>query len=226
MLGEMLEWAVARRYITWNPARLVKLPKDRWTTSPDAPSVYSTSRAKRPCTRDQYVAVMLALTATGGEAFTTATPNGYFIAMLSIGARPGEIDALRWAGRCRKPDDHHRPCDQASGRRTPVEHRSDQDREPSRRRDDRRAVGLDDFLPTTARAVRADVGRLTPRQREILELIAQGRSNADVATQLHLADKTVRNQVSAIFDQMHVTSRAQAIVRAREAGYGRSTERT
>ena len=38
MLGEMLEWAVARRYITWNPARLAKLPKDRSATNPDAPA--------------------------------------------------------------------------------------------------------------------------------------------------------------------------------------------
>ena len=97
MLGEMLEWAVARRYLTWNPARLAKLPKDRSATNPDAPSVYSTSRAKRSFTPDQYAAVMLALTARGGDAFTTATPNAYFVTLLSVGARPGEIDALRWS---------------------------------------------------------------------------------------------------------------------------------
>ena len=87
---------------------------------------------------------------------------------------------------------------------------------------------IDAFLATTVRSARTDnVGRLTPRQREILELVAQGCSNADIATQLHLADKTVRNQVSAIFDQMAVNSRSQAIVRARDAGYGRdATEPT
>ena len=97
MLGEMLEWAVARRYITWNPARLAKLPKDRSATNPDAPSVYSTSQAKRSFTRDEYAAVMRALTATGAGEFITATPNAYFVTLLNIGARPGEVDALRWA---------------------------------------------------------------------------------------------------------------------------------
>jgi DNA-binding NarL/FixJ family response regulator len=82
---------------------------------------------------------------------------------------------------------------------------------------------IDAFLATTVPTVRTDnVGRLTPRQREILELVAQGCSNADIAAQLRLADKTVRNQVSSIFDQMAVNSRSQAIVRAREAGYGRN----
>src|SRR5690606_35920856 len=40
MLGEMLEWAIARRYVNWNPARIAKLPKDRSVTNPDAPAVY------------------------------------------------------------------------------------------------------------------------------------------------------------------------------------------
>lgn len=97
MLGEMLEWAVARRYITWNPARLAKLPKDRSATNPDAPPVYSTSRAKRSFTRDEYAAVMRALNATGASEFITATPNAYFVTPLNLGARPGEVDALRWA---------------------------------------------------------------------------------------------------------------------------------
>ncbi len=119
MLGEMLEWAVARRYLTWNPARLAKLPKDRSATNPDAPSVYSTSRAKRSFTRDQYAAVMRALTATGSDAFTTATPNAYFATLLSVGAAGRDRCAAMGAGRHREPDDHHRPCDQASGRRRP-----------------------------------------------------------------------------------------------------------
>ena len=97
MLGEMLEWAVARRYLTCNPARLAKLPKDRSATNPDAPSVYSTSRAKRSFTPDQYAAVMLALTETGADSFAAATPNAYFVTLLSVGARPGEIDALSWS---------------------------------------------------------------------------------------------------------------------------------
>jgi DNA-binding NarL/FixJ family response regulator len=63
---------------------------------------------------------------------------------------------------------------------------------------------------------------LTGREREILELIAQGRSNADIAAHFVLSQKTVRNNVSSIFTKLRVADRAQAIVRAREAGLGRS----
>ena len=63
---------------------------------------------------------------------------------------------------------------------------------------------------------------LTEREREILELIAQGRSNADITAQLVLSPKTVRNHVSNIFSKLQVRDRAEAIVRAREAGLGGS----
>jgi DNA-binding NarL/FixJ family response regulator len=61
---------------------------------------------------------------------------------------------------------------------------------------------------------------LTGREREILELIAGGRSNSEIARQLSLSEKTVRNNVSNILTKLHVAHRAQAIVRAREAGFG------
>ena len=61
---------------------------------------------------------------------------------------------------------------------------------------------------------------LTTRQREILELVAQGRDNAQIAARLELAEKTIRNQVSDIFRRLEVENRAQAIVLAREAGFG------
>jgi len=61
---------------------------------------------------------------------------------------------------------------------------------------------------------------LTQRERELLELIAQGRDNDDIALRLHLSNKTVRNHITRIFSKMKVTTRAQAIVRAREAGMG------
>jgi DNA-binding NarL/FixJ family response regulator len=64
---------------------------------------------------------------------------------------------------------------------------------------------------------------LTDREREILELIAQGRSNPDIAQQLVLSTKTVRNHVSNIFTKLRVADRSQAIVRAREAGLGRAS---
>jgi DNA-binding NarL/FixJ family response regulator len=61
---------------------------------------------------------------------------------------------------------------------------------------------------------------LTAREREVLELIAAGRNNSDIAQVLSLSGKTVRNHVSIIFSKLRVADRAQAIVRAREAGLG------
>lgn len=62
---------------------------------------------------------------------------------------------------------------------------------------------------------------LTDREREILGLIAQGYSNAEIAQQLVLSGKTVRNHITNIFSKLQVADRAQAIVRAREAGLGK-----
>jgi len=60
---------------------------------------------------------------------------------------------------------------------------------------------------------------LTDREREILALIAQGYSNSDIARRLTLSLKTVANHVSNIFSKLQVADRAQAIIRAREAGF-------
>ncbi len=61
---------------------------------------------------------------------------------------------------------------------------------------------------------------LTGRERELLEFLARGLDNHQIAAHLDLSEKTVRNMVSAVFAKMGVESRAQAIVKAREAGYG------
>jgi len=61
---------------------------------------------------------------------------------------------------------------------------------------------------------------LTEREREILTLMAQGRSNSEIAQQLVIGQKTVRNYISSIFSKLQVADRAQAIIRAREAGLG------
>ena len=61
---------------------------------------------------------------------------------------------------------------------------------------------------------------LTEREAEILALIAQGRTNEEIAGQLVLSLKTVRNHVSNIFSKLQVADRAQAIIRARDAGLG------
>jgi DNA-binding NarL/FixJ family response regulator len=62
---------------------------------------------------------------------------------------------------------------------------------------------------------------LTARERQILDLLAAGMSNSAIAARLNVAPKTVANNVSSIFDKLQVADRAQAIVRAREAGLGR-----
>lgn len=63
--------------------------------------------------------------------------------------------------------------------------------------------------------------QLTAREREILNLLATGQSNAQIAQQLFLSPKTVRNNTSNIFAKLQVAGRAEAIVRARESGLGR-----
>jgi DNA-binding NarL/FixJ family response regulator len=61
---------------------------------------------------------------------------------------------------------------------------------------------------------------LTEREREILGLIALGKSNAEIAGDLVLSPKTVSNHVSNIFSKLQVVDRAQAVLRARQAGLG------
>uniref|UniRef100_A0AAU2JVT9 Response regulator transcription factor n=1 Tax=Streptomyces sp. NBC_00049 TaxID=2903617 RepID=A0AAU2JVT9_9ACTN len=61
---------------------------------------------------------------------------------------------------------------------------------------------------------------LTRREREILDLVARGYDNRRIARALTLADKTVRNHVSAVFGKIGVNCRAQAVVYARDAGMG------
>ena len=61
---------------------------------------------------------------------------------------------------------------------------------------------------------------LTEREREVLDLLARGMSNAEIAGTLVISQKTVRNHVSNIFNKLQVADRAQAIIRARDAGLG------
>jgi pimeloyl-ACP methyl ester carboxylesterase/DNA-binding CsgD family transcriptional regulator len=64
-------------------------------------------------------------------------------------------------------------------------------------------------------------GTLSAREREILTLIAEGLGNADIGERLTISEKTVRNHVSNLFDKLGVWTRAQAIVFARDRGFGR-----
>ena len=72
---------------------------------------------------------------------------------------------------------------------------------------------------TTARK-ELPLGELTPRERAVLEGIAEGLDNAEIATSLDLSEKTVRNHITRVFDKIGFEHRYQAIVRARDAGLG------
>ena len=69
-------------------------------------------------------------------------------------------------------------------------------------------------------------GGLTAREAQILEQIAQGLDNTQIAARLELSEKTVRNHITSIFDKIGVESRAQAIVMARERGLGQRSHGT
>jgi len=79
---------------------------------------------------------------------------------------------------------------------------------------------LSEFLPGVP-VVDSAFGELTQRERDVLDLIARGLDNAQIAARLELAEKTVRNRITMIFAKIAVENRAQAIVRARDAGFGR-----
>ncbi len=83
------------------------------------------------------------------------------------------------------------------------------------------AVRLMNFFDAPRPAIPAQTfPELSDREREILDLIAQGASNTDIANKLALSPKTVRNHVSNIFSKLQVADRAHAIIRGREAGLG------
>jgi len=87
---------------------------------------------------------------------------------------------------------------------------------------------LDEFLPAPAPVLSAAatelIGDLTRRELEVLELIAQGHDNRTISEKLGISERTARNHASVVFSKLGVGSRAQAIVRAREAGLGRDIE--
>jgi DNA-binding NarL/FixJ family response regulator len=70
------------------------------------------------------------------------------------------------------------------------------------------------------RAGPAVLADLSARERQVLDLLADGVSNAAIAGRLYLSQKTVANHLSAIFQKLGVASRGEAIVKARDAGLG------
>lgn len=81
------------------------------------------------------------------------------------------------------------------------------------------ATRLIDYFAASRPTVAADLfPTLTEREREILQLIARGTPNSDIARQLSLSAKTVSNYISNIYGKLQVTDRTQAVIRARDAG--------
>ncbi len=60
---------------------------------------------------------------------------------------------------------------------------------------------------------------LTEREKEILQLVAQGASNREIAQKLEISEKTVRNRLSVIFDKLHINNRTEAALYALREGY-------
>jgi pimeloyl-ACP methyl ester carboxylesterase/DNA-binding CsgD family transcriptional regulator len=85
---------------------------------------------------------------------------------------------------------------------------------------------IEDFLPPSSHSLSAEsLDDLTAREREVLEFVAQGLGNIEIATKLKISEKTVRNHVSIILSKLGVNSRAQAVARARDSGFGRKIDR-
>lgn len=76
------------------------------------------------------------------------------------------------------------------------------------------------FLQQDTVATGSAFAVLSPRERQVLALMCDGLSNADIATRMQISEKTVRNHASNLFDKLGVWSRAQAIVFARDHGFG------
>ncbi|WP_226874924.1 response regulator transcription factor [Microbispora sitophila] len=72
--------------------------------------------------------------------------------------------------------------------------------------------------PAKAAAARARLDQLTPRERDVLALLAQGETNADIATHLDMRESTVKAHVSRILTALGVTNRVQAALLALDAG--------
>jgi DNA-binding NarL/FixJ family response regulator len=77
------------------------------------------------------------------------------------------------------------------------------------------------FAAPRAAAPQRAFPELTEREEEVLSLVAQGKANREIARQLFVSLKTVRNHVSNILLKLQVADRAQAVIRARDAGMGR-----
>ncbi|HXS41834.1 MAG TPA: alpha/beta fold hydrolase [Stellaceae bacterium] len=86
------------------------------------------------------------------------------------------------------------------------------------------AAALEEFLPGAA-AFERPLADLTARECNVLELVAGGLDNYEIATRLGIREKTVRNHVTSVLSKLGAKSRAQAVARARDAGFGQRVAR-
>jgi DNA-binding NarL/FixJ family response regulator len=82
---------------------------------------------------------------------------------------------------------------------------------------------VDFFTESHQRYTAQTFPELTVRERQVLDLVAAGRGNHEIANRLHLSEKTVRNNVAVILVKLQLTDRAAAVARARDAGLGQPT---
>jgi DNA-binding NarL/FixJ family response regulator len=82
-----------------------------------------------------------------------------------------------------------------------------------------------DFFTAAPTTAMSRFPTLTSREHEVLDLVAAGMSNQQIADRLFLSQKTVRNHVHAVLTKLQASDRAQAIVRGRDAGLGRQAGR-
>lgn len=83
---------------------------------------------------------------------------------------------------------------------------------------------LDSVQGTSAVANSPLMADLTKREHQVLEQIARGRDNTHIAASMGLANKTIRNNVTSLFNKLGVSTRAEAIVLARESGFGQANQ--
>ncbi|MBI2846221.1 MAG: response regulator transcription factor [Chloroflexi bacterium] len=83
---------------------------------------------------------------------------------------------------------------------------------------------IDEFKRLEKEARPQELQELSPQEMEILERVAEGKSNAEIANQLYLSEKTVRNRLTVIYEKLQVNNRTQAALLARQAGLGQPPE--
>jgi DNA-binding NarL/FixJ family response regulator len=78
---------------------------------------------------------------------------------------------------------------------------------------------IDEFSRITAPPPIPELGELTPRERQVLELVARGRTNAEIAAELVVTEHTVKTHIARILSKLGLRDRTQAVIAAYEAGF-------